>query len=170
MPIRGPSSEPFDTRPPITGLPFVFDHAPKSRGGRGKRSFWHVEPTGNNFEDYLIGDRFARAYLRFIAKNDAPGHLISIVDGMCAARAEREAIVWLGLAPLGAGGAPTENGPRIVKRGPSASGSTRWSAFDKGPTSGREGRSIRAAQRPPAHMTDPPPAHTQNGSECEPRG
>jgi hypothetical protein len=57
---------------PITGLPFVFDHAPKSRGSRGKRSFWHVEPTGNNFEDCLIGDRFACADLRFIAKTALP--------------------------------------------------------------------------------------------------
>jgi hypothetical protein len=75
---------------PVTGLPFVFDHPAKSRGQRRERSFWHVQPTGNSIEDCLTGDRFACAYLRFIAKTDAPGYLISIVEGMCEARAERE--------------------------------------------------------------------------------
>jgi hypothetical protein len=49
---------------PIESLPFVFDQAPKSRTNP-KRSFWHVEPTGDFHKDCRKGSEFAFELLRY---------------------------------------------------------------------------------------------------------
>jgi hypothetical protein len=77
---------------PITALPFVFDHAPKSRIDP-RRSFWHVEPLGDYKEDCRTGSRYAIEYLRLVADDDrfdGGGYLAMIVDHMRAALAEKE--------------------------------------------------------------------------------
>jgi hypothetical protein len=67
---------------PIESLPFVFDHAPKSRGNV-KRSFWHVEPTGRYGEDCKTGTGFALELLRYQRKEDTgSSHLAAIVRHM----------------------------------------------------------------------------------------
>jgi hypothetical protein len=74
---------------PVTGLPFVFDRPKRARGER-LRCFWHVQPTGDYFDECAIGGRFAAAYLRLIAEDDGDGgFLMSIVSDMCAALAQR---------------------------------------------------------------------------------
>jgi hypothetical protein len=67
---------------PITILPFVKDAAPKSRSDL-RRSFWHVEPTGDYGEDCRIGHRYAIEYLRYeLGERESPGYLGWIVKDM----------------------------------------------------------------------------------------
>jgi hypothetical protein len=77
---------------PITALPFVFDHAPKSRISP-HRSFWHVQPAGDYQEDCRTGSRYAIEYLRLMASDDrfdGGGYLAMIVDHMHTTLAEQE--------------------------------------------------------------------------------
>jgi hypothetical protein len=49
-----------------------------------------VQPTGDHFDDCVTGHRFAVAYLRYLAEERSSELLMSIVDDMCAALAQRE--------------------------------------------------------------------------------